>query len=152
MSQKPHGPVINRPVTTVSQRAANPGWKKTQAKIKSQRAEAKAASSILTGDTNQPLEPTERLERIPPRAFAILAAILVVLILGLWFKTTLAMRHNQLGREVSRLTDEKVELNELNRELKAEMARLTVLEDLEFIAIESLGLVSPKDGQIEIIE
>jgi cell division protein FtsL len=76
----------------------------------------------------------------------------MAVILGLLGMTSLAMRHNQLGREVSRLTGLKVELADQNRRLKADMDSLTVLEDLEAVARERLGLVSPSKGQIEIIE
>jgi cell division protein FtsL len=93
-----------------------------------------------------------RLRRLPPGIFAPLAAIVLAVLAAMAVMTWLAMRHNQMGREVSRLTTEKVRLNDLNRRLRADMDALTVLEDLETVARERLGLVSPSQGQIEIIE
>ncbi|MDR2454991.1 MAG: hypothetical protein LBE49_00130 [Deltaproteobacteria bacterium] len=96
--------------------------------------------------------PKYRLRRLPKGLFAPLAACVLALVLGFLLMTYLAMRHNQLGREVSRLNNQKVALADLNRRLKADMDMLTVMEDLELVARERLGLVSPAQGQIEIIE
>ncbi|MDR1657349.1 MAG: hypothetical protein LBT47_07315 [Deltaproteobacteria bacterium] len=152
MNQNNQGPVISRSQTTAAQRAANPTWKRSTEHVKTKKSDPTNPYSLLAGDTDQSIEPTEKLDHLPNRVFALLAAILFVFIFGLLGKTTLAMKQNQLGRDVSNLTNEKIRLTEVNRELKANLARLVVFEDLEVIAREHLGLVNPQKGQIEIID
>lgn len=93
-----------------------------------------------------------RLARLPSEVFAPLVAIMLAVVLSFLVLTHLALRNNQLGREVSRLNSRKVELSDMNRRLRAEMDLLTVFEDLEIVARDRLGLVSPSKAQIEIIE
>jgi cell division protein FtsL len=96
-------------------------------------------------------EPAERPRRLPVKRFASIVTLSVVFVVCLFILIGLEIKHNALGREVSRLTSQKTALLEENRHLKAEMSRLTVFEDLEFVARQSLGLVAPDNGQIIVI-
>ncbi len=61
----------------------------------------------------------------------------------------LAVSHSY---EISELTQHKMELLEINRQLKTELAQVGSLEHLERAARESLGLIRPQKGQIVVIE
>ena len=122
---------------------------------KSAKPKPRVPEPGILADIEEEFDPApsrRSLRRRPPGIFAPLAASLAAVILGFLMMTHLAMRHNQLGREVSRLNSQKVALTDLNRRLRADMDMLTVLGDLEVVARDRVGLVSPSIGQIEIIE
>jgi hypothetical protein len=87
---------------------------------------------------------------MPGKRFISVATVCAVFVLSLMAMIGLSIRHNRYGREVSRLTSQKMALIEQNRHYRAEMDRLTVIADLEEVAA-SLGLVPPDEGQIVII-
>ncbi|MDR1486984.1 MAG: hypothetical protein LBT62_03160 [Deltaproteobacteria bacterium] len=136
---------------TAADRAANPVWKNTQKEIRQNKI-VRQRAALEQNEPELELEPQERVTLMPFKKFLVVSFISLVSIFCFAAFIYLAINHNRLGREVSRLTNEKVRLTEINRELKADMARLTVFEDLDVVARESLGLVTPSKGQIVIIE
>jgi hypothetical protein len=136
---------------TAAERAANPTWKISQRQAQKTKVNRERGGSEEI-DPQLEAEPGERVTQMSLKKFLTVAFLSLVFVLGLGVFITIAIIHNRLGREVSRLTNERVRLTEINRELKADMARLTVYEDLEFVARNSLGLVTPSKGQIVIIE
>jgi uncharacterized protein HemX len=143
---------LERSADTIASK--EPFWRR-RSKKRPPKPKTAIDKALRLEDTESKLEsvpPKYRLRPLPKGLFAPLAACVLALVLGLLLMTYLAMRHNQLGREVSRLNNQKVALADLNRRLKADMDMLTVMEDLELVARERLGLVSPAKGQIEIIE
>jgi hypothetical protein len=54
--------------------------------------------------------------------------------------------------ELSELTQEKLRVLEINRQLKAELARTGSLDQLEIAARQKAGLITPKQGQIVVID
>ncbi|MDR1608655.1 MAG: cell division protein FtsL [Deltaproteobacteria bacterium] len=86
------------------------------------------------------------------RNFIILAAVAGIFFLGLLVFIKVSHSQNKLGMEISRLMNYQVQLLEENRRLKIELARLASLDDLEIVARRDLGLVSPSQGQIVIID
>jgi hypothetical protein len=95
--------------------------------------------------------PEEMPVSLPGKRFAGMAVMSAIFVLSLLILVGLEIRHNQLGRVVSELTDRKVALIDENRRFVTEMERITVVGDLEQVARETLGLVSPAEGQIVII-
>jgi hypothetical protein len=132
--------------------AARPFWQARSKKAQSAKKPASLSLAAVGPPDEVAAAPSHQIRRLRPALFVPLAGIVFVLIMGLFGMTHLAMRHNHLGREVSRLTSQKVALTDQNRRLKADMDAMTVLEDLEAVARGRLGLISPSKGQIEIIE
>jgi hypothetical protein len=95
-------------------------------------------------------EPEERPRHLPGKRFFSVSVMCTIFVLCLFLLIGLEIRHNKLGREVSKLTAQRTALLEENRILKAEMSRLTVFDDLEYVA-QSLGLVSPSSSQIIVV-
>lgn len=92
------------------------------------------------------------LSNLSPRSFAIaiaLGLVSIVLILGLVLSSHLAVAHSY---DLSDLTQQKLRLVEVNRQLKTELARTSSLDQLEFAARQNLGLVTPTQGQIVVID
>ncbi len=86
------------------------------------------------------------------RSFFILfaAAALAIAVVGLMVRSNhLAVAHSY---DISELTRHKMELLESNRQLKAQLAEAASLENLEKAARETLGLITPRQGQIVVIE
>jgi len=54
----------------------------------------------------------------------------------------------RLGYDLSELKSQEMRLQEINRQLKVELATLRSPEKLERIAVEELGMVRPKPEQI----
>jgi hypothetical protein len=131
-----------------------PSWRDAQRAARLERAardRGKAQKAPTDEDSLLDVAPEERPTHLPGRRFMGLTILCGIVVLFLLSLIGLEIRHDRLGREVSGLTSRKVALMEENRRQRAEMARLTVVEGLERVARESLGLVSPAEGQIVII-
>ncbi|MDR1872301.1 MAG: cell division protein FtsL [Deltaproteobacteria bacterium] len=84
--------------------------------------------------------------------FFLVSLMVVAFFIGFLIIIRASHSKNELGMEVSRLTNYQVQLREENRRLKVELARLASLDDLETVARRDLGLVSPSQGQIVVID
>jgi hypothetical protein len=82
-------------------------------------------------------------------ALATLALVGVMLVWGLVRSNHVAVAHSY---EISDLTQQKLRLLETNRQLNTELARVSSLQQLEDAARGQLGLVTPKQGQIVVID
>jgi hypothetical protein len=82
-------------------------------------------------------------------ALAAAALVSVLLILGMVRANHAAVAYSY---EISELTEHKLNLMEINRQLKTELAQVSSLAQLEETARETLGLVVPRQGQIVVIE
>ena len=92
------------------------------------------------------------LNNLSPRGFAIaisLGIVSIFLILGLVLSSHLAVAHSY---DLSDLTQQKLRLLEVNRQLKTELARTSSLDQLEIAARQNLGLITPIQGQIVVID
>lgn len=92
------------------------------------------------------------LSSLSLRQFLTLAGLgtgLVLLILGLVISSHLAVSHSY---DLSDLIQQKIGLVEVNRQLKTELARVSSLDQLEVVARETLSLVTPRPGQIVVID
>ncbi|MDR2350148.1 MAG: cell division protein FtsL [Deltaproteobacteria bacterium] len=97
-------------------------------------------------------KPSDRLKFFTPWHFSVVLAGAVIAILALFALISISHGRNELGLEVSRLTEEQKKLVETNSRLKAKIEVLAVLEDLEIIARENLKLQTPQKGQIIVME
>jgi cell division protein FtsL len=137
------------------QKAGARNWKASR---KDPKAKAKEEAQKILDESGRPenqlLErgPEDALKNYPLKLFFYAAVGVTLLALCLVGLARMAHSHKQLGLEVSRLTREQVRLSEINRELKMEIAKIMVLEDLEAIARGTLGLRTPSLGQIVVIE
>lgn len=80
---------------------------------------------------------------------ATVAMVAVLVVLGLVRSNHQAVSHSY---QLSHLTQQKLNLLETNRQLKAELAKVSSLAHLETVALETLGLVVPQKGQIVVID
>ncbi|MDR1576685.1 MAG: cell division protein FtsL [Deltaproteobacteria bacterium] len=96
--------------------------------------------------------PDETLSFLSARNFLVIAMVAVIFFLGLLVFIRVSHSQNELGMEISRLTNYQVQLREENRRLKIELARQASLDDLEIVARRDLGLISPSQGQIIVID
>jgi cell division protein FtsL len=135
---------------------AQPKWKTTVQAETKKRSQIKDRRSLehFQRPENQLLArlPEETLSFISAKNFFILAAAAVILFLGFLVFIRVSHGQNELGMEISRLAKYQVQLMEENRRLKIELARLAALDDLEIVARRDLGLVSPSQGQIIVID
>jgi cell division protein FtsL len=89
---------------------------------------------------------------LPVRHFLILSAAVfaaVVLVWGLVRSNHLSVA---LSYEISALTQERLTLQEINHQLKTELTAVGSLAQLEEAARDVLGLVTPNQGRIVVIE
>jgi cell division protein FtsL len=133
-----------------------PKWKQTLTNNSKERAKLNQQRTLeqFKRPENQLLArlPNESLSFLSIRNFIILAAVAGIFFLGLLVFIKVSHSQNKLGMEISRLMNYQVQLLEENRRLKIELARLASLDDLEIVARRDLGLVSPSQGQIVIID
>jgi hypothetical protein len=131
-----------------------PSWRDVQKSARLEwaaREREKGQKAPSDEDSLLDVAADERPSHLPGKRFMGVAVMCAAFVLSLLVLIGLEIRHDKIGREVSRLTSRKVALMEENRGRRAEMARLTVVDDLETVARESLGLASPAEGQIVII-
>ena len=89
---------------------------------------------------------------LPVRHFFILSAIVIVSILLVWGLVRSNHSSVALSYEISALTLEKLALQEINRQLKTELTGVGSLAQLEEAARNVLGLITPNQGQIVVID
>ncbi|MDR1045129.1 MAG: hypothetical protein LBP33_08440 [Candidatus Adiutrix sp.] len=85
------------------------------------------------------------------RHFTLMTALalgIILLVLGLMRSNHQAVAHSY---ELSDLTQQKLGLLEVNRQLKAELAQVGSLDQLE-VKARALGLVTPRQGRIVVID
>ncbi len=92
------------------------------------------------------------LSFLPFRQFLVLLGLGVVVIFLVLAMVKSNHRAVAYSYEISGLTEEKVRLVELNRQLNAQLAEVGSLALLEKVARENLGMTIPKEGQIVVIE
>lgn len=78
-----------------------------------------------------------------------LAAMMVLLVWGMVSSNHQAVNH---GYEIYELTQKKTRLLESNRRLNAELISVSSLDQLEKVARENLGMITPQQGQIVVID
>jgi len=111
----------------------------------------------LNSAASEGTRPALDLEGAPPsllslRHFIILSAtalIGILLIFGLVRSNHLSLA---LSYEISSLTQERLTLQEINRQLKTELTGVGSLSQLEEAARNVLGLITPSQGQIVVVE
>jgi cell division protein FtsL len=92
------------------------------------------------------------LPLLPARHFLILSAIVLVAIFLVWELVRSNHLSVALSYEISALTQEKMTLQEVNHQLKTELTVVGSLAQLEEAARDVLGLITPNQGQIVVIE
>ncbi len=92
------------------------------------------------------------LDFLSMRNFCVLAGLALVVILLVWGMVKSNHQAVAHSYEISELTQQKLRLVEANRVLNAELARSSSLPLLEKAARTSLGLVTPQQGQIVVID
>jgi cell division protein FtsL len=86
------------------------------------------------------------------RHFLILSAISIAVILLVWGLVHSNHLSVSLSYEISALTQERLALQETNRQLKTELTGVGSLAQLEEAALNVLGLITPNQGQIVVID
>lgn len=117
----------------------------------SQRSRRPAAVSVSPTPTISDIEagPLSFLSARQTMILATVAMVAVLVVLGLVRSNHQAVSHSY---QLSHLTQQKLNLLETNRQLKAELAKVSSLAHLETVALETLGLVVPQKGQIVVID
>ena len=103
-------------------------------------------------DMSAPELEARPLPLLPIRHFLILSAIMLIVILLAWGLVYSNHLSVALSYEISAMTQEKLSLQETNRQLKTELARVGSLAQLEEAARDVLGLITPNQGQIVVID
>ncbi len=118
-------------------------------KLGTRPAEAETASDF---DQKPPDIADGPLSFLTARQFCVLILVTLTAVMLVW--GMIRSNHRAVGYsyEISRLTKQKTELLETNRRLNAELAGLVTLEQLEAVARDNLGLITPQQGQIVVIE
>jgi cell division protein FtsL len=101
--------------------------------------------------------PALDLEVQPPsvlsmRHFCILSAMSLLVILLVWGLVRSNHLSVALSYEISTLAQERLTLQEANRQLKTELTGVGSLAQLEEAARNVLGLITPNQGQIVVVE
>ena len=89
---------------------------------------------------------------LPTRHFLVLSAIVLAAIVLVWGLVRSNHLSVALSYEISALTLEKLALQEVNRQLKTEFTGVGSLAQLEVAARDVLGLITPNQGQIVVID
>ena len=86
------------------------------------------------------------------RQFCVLILVTLTAVMLVW--GMISSNHQAVGYsyEISKLTKRKTELLEINRSLNADLAILSALGPLEKVARENLGMITPQQGQIVVID
>jgi cell division protein FtsL len=92
------------------------------------------------------------LPLLSTRHFLILSAIALASVLLVWGLVRSNHTSVALSYEISALTLEKLALQEINRQLKTELTGVGSLAQLEEAARDVLGLITPNQGQIVVID
>jgi cell division protein FtsL len=139
------------------------GWKKWKLPVRREPVllQAKVVRPPVA-NPSEPVAPQEVLPTtylevrplpfLPARHFFILSAIVVVSIILVWGLVRSNHLSVALSYEISALTLEKLALQETNRQLKTELTGVGSLAQLEEAARNVLGLITPNQGQIVVID
>ena len=92
------------------------------------------------------------LSLLSVRSFLLLSAIVFAALVLVWGLVRSNHLSVALSYEISALTREKLKLQEINHQLKTELTVVGSLAQLEEAAREVLGLITPNQGQIVVIE
>ena len=118
------------------------------------RPSAAALSGPVTPKETMPAPDLEArpLALLPTRHFLVLSAIVVTAVFLVWGLVRSNHLSVALSYEISALTLEKLALQEINRQLKTELTGVGSLAQLEEAARDVLGLITPNQGRIVVIE
>jgi len=86
------------------------------------------------------------------RNFCLLVALAMMVVLLVWGMVRSNHQAINHGYEIYELTQKKTRLLETNRRLNAELIRVSSLDQLEKVARENLGMITPQQGQIVVID
>lgn len=86
------------------------------------------------------------------RQFCVLILVTMTAIMLVWGMISSNHKAVAYSYDISKLTKRKTELLEMNRNQNAELASLAALSQLEKVARENLGLKTPQQGQIVVID
>lgn len=92
------------------------------------------------------------LSFLSARHFLALVSLALVALLLVWFLVQSNHMAVAYSYEISDLTQQKLRLIETNRQLNAELAQASSLSQLEEVARAKLGLITPQQGQIVVID
>jgi cell division protein FtsL len=95
--------------------------------------------------------PPPKSRRRNPKMLAVWIGLLCVVVGELLVYTWVRVQWFQLGYEISNLTKEQQHLNELQANLKVELARLRAPQRIIRIAQEKLGLTLPASNQMKVM-
>ena len=139
------------------------GWRKWQ--LSARREPVLSQSKLVRPPAAAPSEPVAPQETLPAldleaqplsflsvRHFFILSAIVLLSVLLVWGLVRSNHLSVALSYEISALTLEKLALQEINRQLKTELTGVGTLAQLEEAARDVLGLITPNQGQIVVID
>jgi cell division protein FtsL len=96
-------------------------------------------------------DPPPKTRRRNPRIVAVWICLLCVVIAELLVYTWVRVQWFQVGYEISNLTKEQQHLNELQANLKVELARLRAPQRIIRIAQEKLHLTLPASNQMMVM-
>jgi len=86
------------------------------------------------------------------RCFLLLFAIVLAAVILVWGLVRSNHLSVALSYEISALSQEKLKLQEINHQLKTELTVVGSLAQLEEAARDILGLITPNQGRIVVIE
>jgi cell division protein FtsB len=140
--------------------ASRGGWRKWTAVRREPllqqawRPPAEVSSGLAAYNETLPAPDLEArpLPVLPARHFLLLSAIALVAIFLVWELVRSNHLSVALSYEISALTQEKMALQETNHQLKTELTIVGSLAQLEEAARDVLGLITPNQGQIVVIE
>jgi cell division protein FtsL len=96
-------------------------------------------------------DPSPKARRRDPKMLALWICLLCVFIAELLVYTWVRVQCTRVGYEISALTREQQRLNELQANLKVELARLRAPQRIIRIAQEKLGLTLPTSKQMMVM-
>ena len=105
-------------------------------------AEPQAAPDIADGP----------LSFLTARQFCALILVTMTAVMLVWGMVSSTHQALRYSYEISKLTTLKTELLEINRRLNADLANQGTLDQLEKTARGDLGLITPQQGQIVVID
>lgn len=92
------------------------------------------------------------LSRLSGGHFLLLSLIVLAAVILVWGLVRANHLSVALSYEISALTREKLKLQEINHQLKTELSVVGSLGQLEEAARDVLGLITPNQGRIMVIE
>lgn len=87
-----------------------------------------------------------------PRRFFVFGALMILVLIGVvLIHVWLRLQVVRLGYVLSTTSKLQTRLEQENRELKLELAKMTSPDRLEALARQRLGLVTPEKGQVVVL-